>query len=158
MSQRQSHWLQTLGATCRRVNGAPRQFFRNRLQWRRAGLNRQPPACKAGALPIELRPLHRLRTGDCGIRLNSHMNPQSAIRNSQVGVHGFEPWTSSLSATRSNQLSYTPDAKTDHNADSRRRKPYVKRPSHTREQNSPVRKGIAAPRGTDSTPGRCGPM
>ena len=26
----------------------------------------------------------------------------------KMGVHGFEPWTSSLSATRSNQLSYTP--------------------------------------------------
>ena len=25
--------------------------------WRRAGSNRQPPACKAGALPVELRPL-----------------------------------------------------------------------------------------------------
>ena len=25
-------------------------------EWRRAGSNRQPPACKAGALPIELRP------------------------------------------------------------------------------------------------------
>ena len=26
------------------------------FQWRRPGSNRQPPACKAGALPIELRP------------------------------------------------------------------------------------------------------
>ena len=25
-------------------------------EWRRADSNRQPPACKAGALPIELRP------------------------------------------------------------------------------------------------------
>jgi hypothetical protein len=25
-------------------------------EWRRPGSNRQPPACKAGALPIELRP------------------------------------------------------------------------------------------------------
>jgi hypothetical protein len=24
--------------------------------WRRPGSNRQPPACKAGALPVELRP------------------------------------------------------------------------------------------------------
>ncbi len=30
-----------------------------RLQWRRTGSNRQPPACKAGALPIELRPRSR---------------------------------------------------------------------------------------------------
>ena len=27
-----------------------------RTKWRRAGSNRQPPACKADALPIELRP------------------------------------------------------------------------------------------------------
>ncbi len=27
-----------------------------KVQWRRSGSNRQPPACKAGALPIELRP------------------------------------------------------------------------------------------------------
>jgi hypothetical protein len=29
--------------------------------WRRPGSNRQPPACKAGALPVELRPRSRLR-------------------------------------------------------------------------------------------------
>jgi hypothetical protein len=28
-------------------------------QWRRPGSNRQPPACKAGALPVELRPRDR---------------------------------------------------------------------------------------------------
>ena len=26
--------------------------------WRRSGSNRRPPACKAGALPAELRPLY----------------------------------------------------------------------------------------------------
>ena len=31
-------------------------LFRTRL-WSRPGSNRRPPACKAGALPIELRPL-----------------------------------------------------------------------------------------------------
>src|SRR4029077_224468 len=30
-------------------------------QWRRADSNRRPPACKAGALPAELRPLADLR-------------------------------------------------------------------------------------------------
>lgn len=50
--------------------------------WRRPGSNRQPLPCKGSALPIELRP--------------------------QMGVLGFEPRTSSLSAMRSNQLSYTP--------------------------------------------------
>ena len=32
------------------------QRSQKKLQWRRSGSNRQPPACKAGALPIELRP------------------------------------------------------------------------------------------------------
>ncbi len=30
---------------------------RNACWWRRSGSNRRPPACKAGALPAELRPL-----------------------------------------------------------------------------------------------------
>ena len=59
-------------------------FFRR--QWRRPGSNRQPPACKAGALPIELHP--------------------------HLGVRGFEPRTSALSELRSNQLSYTPSDET----------------------------------------------
>lgn len=57
-------------------------------QWRRAGSNRQPPACKAGALPIELRP-----------------RPKSSNR---VGAPRFELGTSALSGLRSNQLSYAP--------------------------------------------------
>ena len=36
-----------------------------RADWRRSGSNRRPPACKAGALPAELRP-HRRRTGRHG--------------------------------------------------------------------------------------------
>ncbi len=32
-------------------------------QWRRSGSNRQPPACKAGALPVELRPRTRINFG-----------------------------------------------------------------------------------------------
>ena len=52
--------------------------------WRRSGSNRQPPGCKPGALPVELRPRQL------------------------VGPGGFEPPTSSLSGMRSNQLSYEP--------------------------------------------------
>src|SRR5690606_28336174 len=51
--------------------------------WSRAGSNRWPPACKAGALPAELRPR-------------------------VVGLGGFEPPTSRLSGVRSNRLSYKP--------------------------------------------------
>src|SRR5437763_3781998 len=53
-------------------------------QWRRPGSNRQPLACKASALPVELRPLP-----------------------SEVRVPGLEPGTSALSELRSSQLSYT---------------------------------------------------
>ena len=59
-------------------------WLRDRL-WRRPGSNRQPPACKAGALPVELRPRVCL----------------------PVRVLGFEPRTSALSELRSSQLSYT---------------------------------------------------
>ena len=52
-------------------------------EWRRPDLNRQPPGCKPGALPIELRPR-------------------------KVGLSGFEPLTLRLSGVRSNQLSYRP--------------------------------------------------
>ena len=50
--------------------------------WRRSGSNRRPQACKARALPAELRP------------------------QKLVGQGGFEPPTSRLSSARSNQLSY----------------------------------------------------
>ena len=33
------------------------------LWWRRPGSNRQPPACKTGALPVELRPRRSSRSG-----------------------------------------------------------------------------------------------
>ena len=53
--------------------------------WSRTGSNRRPPACKAGALPAELRPLIRM-----------------------VGLGRLELPTSRLSSARSNQLSYRP--------------------------------------------------
>ena len=55
--------------------------------WRQPDSNRRHPACKADALPAELCPLRGL-----------------------VGLTGIEPVTSSLSGTRSNQLSYKPMA------------------------------------------------
>src|SRR5690606_12138940 len=62
------------------------QFSKNKYWWSLAGSNRCPPACKAGALPAELRPL----------------------RGNMVGLSGLEPPTSRLSGVRSNQLSYRP--------------------------------------------------
>lgn len=75
---------QTLGVHPAPVNGAANHFFFEplaRRQWRRAGSNRQPPACKAGALPIELRPPLPCGSGtaNCGFRANPHfMHPKSA--------------------------------------------------------------------------------
>jgi hypothetical protein len=37
----------------RRLSDFPQRLY---IEWRRRGSNPQPPACKAGALPIELRP------------------------------------------------------------------------------------------------------
>ena len=74
--------------------------------WRRAGSNRQPPACKAGALPVELRPLvsRHLPGLDPGAWPDYHWR-----LNQMVGPTGLEPVASSLSGTRSSQLSYGPN-------------------------------------------------
>ena len=53
--------------------------------WRRTGSNRRPIACKATALPTELRP-----------------------QTNMVGQGGLEPPTPRLSSVCSNQLSYRP--------------------------------------------------
>ena len=60
--------------------------------WSRTGSNRRHPACKAGALPAELRPL-----------IIFPMDIEE-----MVGLGGLEPPTSRLSSARSNQLSYKP--------------------------------------------------
>jgi hypothetical protein len=70
--------------------------------WRRTGSNRRPQACKASALPTELRPLKACPGQDA-------LNTQPGNR-SVVGRAGFEPATSRLSSARSNQLSYQPKA------------------------------------------------
>ena len=41
-------------------------FWRAFARWSRSGSNRRPPACKASALPIELRPLTALLPGGPG--------------------------------------------------------------------------------------------
>ena len=61
--------------------------------WRRTGSNRRPPACKAGALPAELRP-HQCMTIKYGHAAEL------------VGQGGLEPPTPRLSSVCSNQLSY----------------------------------------------------
>ncbi len=88
--------------------------------WSRSGSNRRPPACKAGALPTELRP--RSKTGSGLPKPTAHQptQEQTAIRLSlrgikqssdclMVGLGRLELPTSRLSSARSNQLSYRPD-------------------------------------------------
>ena len=79
----------------------PRQGGRSpSLWWRRTESNCRPPACKAGALPAELRPHIRLVRPSPS---RSHSPLQEL-----VGPSGLEPPTSRLSVVRSSQLSYGP--------------------------------------------------
>jgi hypothetical protein len=70
------------------IHHRPIHLSRYRRRWSRGGSNPEPPPCKGGALPVELRP----------------------HRNGPVGAPGLEPGTSALSGPRSNQLSYAPAA------------------------------------------------
>jgi hypothetical protein len=76
--------------SCRRSPPAPGW-------WSQTGSNRRPPACKAGALPVELWPHHRLP----GV-------PRTACLK-LVGPGRLELPTSRLSGVRSNHLSYGPN-------------------------------------------------
>ena len=68
-------------------------------------MNRRPSACKADALPTELHP-QGIDTLACRFELGKMTNRRNSKLS--VGVPELESGTSSLSATRSNQLSYTP--------------------------------------------------
>ena len=78
-------------------------FAGRRDWWSWPESNRRPPACKTGALPIELQPLMIGKPG--AGRPAAH--PLAHLKN-MVGLSGFEPLTSRLSGGRSNQLSYRP--------------------------------------------------
>ena len=75
---------------CTSIRGRSREtgFFYPGGWWSLSGSNRRPQACKASALPTELRPR------------------KAAL----VGRVGVEPTTSRLSGVRSNHLSYRPSA------------------------------------------------
>ncbi len=77
--------------------------------WSLSGSNRRPDACKATALPAELKPLtilprHRLSA----VRELSAQSIASIASGKLVGRVGVEPTTSRLSGVRSNHLSYRP--------------------------------------------------
>ena len=79
-------------------------------QWRRPGSNRQPLACKASALPIELRPLVLLVTlPRCELLWGARERVASDAANyRKMRAPRLELGTSALSGPRSNQLSYAP--------------------------------------------------
>lgn len=96
-------------------------FFLMDEWWSRTGSNRRHPACKAGALPAELRPLflslkRRRRHPSPWLTRHQARRPSGSrmhrIRYAKpwkvVGLGGLEPPTSRLSSARSNQLSYKP--------------------------------------------------
>lgn len=70
-------------------------------EWSRRGSNPPPPGCKPGALPTELRPQRQ--------RKPPLWRELQAKTGQLVGARRFELQTSSLSGTRSNQLSYAPN-------------------------------------------------
>lgn len=81
---------------------------RRRKWWSLTGSNRRHPACKAGALPAELRP-----------RKGFPCEARAAVRSSRqpdpmVGPGRLELPTSRLSGVRSNHLSYGPAWKATH--------------------------------------------
>ena len=81
--------LQSMYICSHKKNRTSTNKVRNMLSWWSvSGSNRWPPACKAGALPAELKP--------------------HVYLNSMVGLNGLEPTTSPLSGVRSNHLSYRP--------------------------------------------------
>lgn len=82
---------------CNSRSPSPRSHW-----WRRPDSNRRPSACKADALPTELRPPWLFASP-------SHAQPSNRPHHLKVvGLSGFEPLTSRLSGGRSNQLSYRP--------------------------------------------------
>jgi hypothetical protein len=84
-------------------------------KWSLPESNRRPPACKAGALPAELRPRKAVPTPPEGGRPMDGCEPQRRARRMArspgrevVGRGGLEPPTLRLSGVRSNHLSYRP--------------------------------------------------
>ena len=123
IKQRNRHTRRPRAAKLQQISTArPRK-------WRRSGSNRRPPACKAGALPAELRP-HTSRTNLSQVSIAATRLPwqchgplakpatglppppgdfpQLPRHLKEMGQGGLEPPTPRLSSVCSNQLSYWP--------------------------------------------------
>ena len=107
------------GQKAQRTPTTPGQTPPGPGEWRRSGSNRRPPACKAGALPAELRPHtdERRRAAPCAApasRPNARLPSGGFLRSkaepcsAKMGQGGLEPPTPRLSSVCSNQLSYWP--------------------------------------------------
>ncbi len=99
-----------LAARCKLVLTNDQKSSRHQIWWSRTGSNRRPPACKAGALPAELRPLDRVKMTNSGKGRRGHPFPSicACCHLNLVGLGRLELPTSRLSSARSNQLSYKP--------------------------------------------------
>ncbi len=84
------------------MNPEPLDTIRQTAWWSLSGSNRRPSACKADALPAELRPRLSRQTD------TRTMKPKLNQSQRLVGPGRFELPTSPLSGVRSNQLSYGP--------------------------------------------------
>ena len=118
--------------------GRKRQSCGLRKWWSRTGSNRRHPACKAGALPAELRPL-------IVSLIRNRGDPTILADCEVVGLGGLEPPTSRLSSARSNQLSYKPlDCAADRLSPTRRTSRKANRPSRLvpRPRGAPGRRPV----------------
>ena len=79
------------------------------IWWSRSESNRRPPACKAGALPTELRPRLRRQRAEHRGQSRTHVLSSVFCPLTLVGLGRLELPTSRLSGVRSNHLSYRPD-------------------------------------------------
>ena len=107
----------------RRAGHEPHLTFRRRSWWSLSGSNRRPEACKATALPAELRPplgrpqapakasafLASRATRRGGRSAFARRTTVSEATDKMVGLGRLERPTSPLSGVRSNHLSYRPD-------------------------------------------------
>src|SRR5262249_40846870 len=80
--------------SCCRTTGTLGRGPGAKQQWRRPGSNRQPLACKASALPVELRPpqdrLHQIASAPEGHFIEYKSTPQCGYQGSNLGPQLYQ--------------------------------------------------------------------